>query len=276
MKNYLSVFLSSFFLFIFLPFLCTFFLHGTQACTFLQKTNGEDFLPYLISLEIDEKQPIEALKSQAVLARSNFMYQKSQGKSSKEILENAFTEIFFSSSWIHFLFLPDQYFFAASETENQILTYQENPCLVPYHKSNCGKTRDGKEVFHNSSYTYLQSVESSWDLNSSEYLTKKEFSSDQLPKSLGIQETDSTGYVLSVLADGIPLSGESFRHDLGLPSSCFTIQTQNDSTQIICKGQGHGLGLSQYGAESMAKKGSTYDEILTWYFPALTLSNTNL
>ena len=274
MKTYFSLFFSSCFLLIFLPFLCTFFLHGTQACIFLQKFDCEDFLPYLLSLQIDQNQEPEALKSQAVLARTNFIYQESQGESSQEILENTFSEIFDTASWLRLLFLPDQYYDAVEKTKNQILTFQETPCLVPYHRSNCGKTRDGEEVFHNSSYSYLQSVDSSWDLDAPDYLTEKTFSKEQLPESLEIQQVDSAGYVLSLKADTTSLSGESFRFDMNLPSSCFSIQLQGNSIKIICKGQGHGLGLSQYGADAMAKEGNTFDEILTWYFPKLTLSSS--
>lgn len=103
------------------------FLHGTQACIFLQKFDCEDFLPYLLSLQIDQNQEPEALKSQAVLARTNFIYQESQGESSQEILENTFSEIFDTASWLRLLFLPDQYYDAVEKTKNQILTFQETP-----------------------------------------------------------------------------------------------------------------------------------------------------
>lgn len=274
MKAYLSVGLSSLFLLIFLPFLCTFFFHGPQACILLQKADREDFLPYLLSLQIEKDQEIEAIKSQAVLTRTNFMYQESQGKSTKKILETSLSEIFSTSSWFRLLFLPDCYPKAVLETQDKILTYQEKPCLTPYHQVNCGKTRSGEEVFHNFAYSYLQSVDSSWDINSPDYLTSKDFTSSQIPDSLEIQETDSTNYVLSVKTSNTAISGESFRFDMNLPSSCFIIQNKNDVIRIICKGQGHGLGLSQYGAEILAEEGNTYEEILAWYFPALTLNST--
>ena len=53
------------------------------------------------------------------------------------------------------------------------------------------------------------------------------------------------------------------------------IQKNGDNLRFLCKGQGHGVGLSQYGAEIMAEDGSTYDEILLWYFPSLMLTTTD-
>lgn len=272
MKTYISVFLSSLLLFFSLPFLCTFFFHGPQARTLLEKANCEDFLPYLLSWQTDLHQETESLKAQAVIARTNFVYQESLENSSWDLLKDSFSHLFSVSSWIPLAVLPDRCFEAVRETRDLILTNQGDPCLVPYHQISGGMTRSGEEVFHDSAYSYLQSVESLWDLDSPEYLSRKSFSRSQLPNSLEICQTDSAGYVLSLQADETLLSGESFRSDMDLPSGCFSIQPLDGRTQIVCKGRGHGLGLSQYGANAMASEGSSFEEILSWYFPALTLN----
>ena len=67
------------------------------------------------------------------------------------------------------------------------------------------------------------------------------------------------------------MSGEAFRRMLGLPSSAFTLQEVNGQTRILCQGQGHGLGFSQYGGNVLAAQGKTYAQILQHYFPRLTL-----
>lgn len=273
MKARLSIFLSSLFIFLLFPFLCTFFFHGTQACTLLQPANSENFLPYLLSLQIHDDQKIETLKAQAVLARTNLTYQESQGKSLREILQTSLSDVFATSTWYRIFFPSNRYHRAVTETSGQILTYEDDFCLTPYHQVSCGKTRNGQEVFHNSSFSYLQSVDSSQDLKAPDYLTQLEIPARQLPDSLEIQQTDSSGYILTLTADDdTVISGERFRKEFQLASSCLSIQDGDNIVKILCKGQGHGLGLSQYGAEYMAREGNTYDEILLWYFPALALT----
>ena len=275
MRTRLSIFLSSFFILLFFPFLCTFVFHGAQACTLLQPAKAEKFLPYLLSLQIDDNKSSEALKTQAVIARSNLNYQQSQGKSLLEILKTQFSDILSSPSWYRIFFISDSYQNATESTSGQILTFENTPCLTPYHEVSCGKTRSGEEVFHNSAFSYLKSVDSSQDLEAPNYFTTQDIASQQFPSSLEIQKTDSSGYVLTLNADDTTFSGEYFRHEFGLASSCFSIQKNGDNLRFLCKGQGDGVGLSQYGAEIMAEDGSTYDEILLWYFPSLMLTTTD-
>ena len=81
-----------------------------------------------------------------------------------------------------------------------------------------------------------------------------------------VESTDSAGYVLSVKVGKETVSGESFRDTYGLASSCFELQAFEEQTRVITKGVGHGLGLSQYTANEMAKEGKTYQEILQYFF----------
>ena len=273
MRAQISIFLSSLMIFLLLPFLCTFLFHGPQACTLIKRADQEDFIPYLLRQQIEKDQAPEVLKAQAVLVRTNLVYQRSLGKSLDEILTDSFSDIFSSLTWYRIFFLSNSLKKAAAATKEQILTFQDAPCLAPYHQVSSGKTRNGEEVFRDASFSYLQSVDSPWDLDSPDYLTSKDFSSSQLPSSLEIQQTDSAGYVLTLSEEDAVISGEYFRHEMQISSSCFSIQQNGDTTRLICKGQGHGVGLSQYGASAMAQKGSTYDEILTWYFPLLILSS---
>ena len=77
---------------------------------------------------------------------------------------------------------------------------------------------------------------------------------------------DSAGYALSVTVGEETCSGESFRETYGLASGCFELQSFANNTRVITKGVGHGLGLSQYTANEMAKEGKTYTEILQHFF----------
>ena len=146
---------------------------------------------------------------------------------------------------------------------------------IPYHKISAGKTRSGEEVFHDEAYSYLQSVESSQDKESEEYLTGVYINQNYLPEKLVIKERDSAGYVTELLADGKIVEGEAFRKGLGLVSANFTMQKFGDQMRFLCKGKGHGLGFSQYGGNEMAKEGKTEKEILEIYFPEMQVTDIN-
>ena len=68
------------------------------------------------------------------------------------------------------------------------------------------------------------------------------------------------------------IQGERVREILELPSSCFSIQSFEEKVRFLCKGKGHGVGLSQYGAQQMALEGKEYKEILKYFFPELKIS----
>ena len=94
-------------------------------------------------------------------------------------------------------------------------------------------------------------------------------------KDLSIEERDSTGYVTRISIDKISVSGEEFAQILGLNSNHFYIEDYEGKARIICTGVGHGVGLSQYGADAMAKEGYSYEEILTHYYTGVKLTTLN-
>ena len=145
--------------------------------------------------------------------------------------------------------------------------------LVPYHELSAGETRDGEEPFHDKEYSYLKSVDSSQDKESEDFLTEISLSVGQIPDELKIKEYDQAGYVLSLETEGEILEGEAFAWGIGLPSSNFLIQREDDQLRIVSKGKGHGLGFSQYGGNELAKEGKTWKEILNTYFPEMEISN---
>ena len=76
-----------------------------------------------------------------------------------------------------------------------------------------------------------------------------------------------SGYVSTVQVGDTLCTGEEVRQMLHLPSASFTVENQVEKVRFLCRGQGHGMGMSQYGAGRMAKEGSTYRDILSYYFP---------
>ncbi len=272
MKKRISLFLAILGIFLLLPLLLTFFLAGPDVLSLQEELDAERCLPLLLSIEISPDCEEEALRAQAVLLRSNLQKQLTDGENLLELLYNAC-----KGHSVREIFSPKDDFqkFAAAtaKTWRQYLSYNGDRCVVPYHECSGGSTRSGEEVFHSQAYAYLESVESPWDCQGENYLEIRLIPVSALPTRLEIVKTDACGYVLEIEADGQLLSGEYFRQEMNLPSSCFTIQKEGSYLRFLCKGRGHGLGLSQYGANAMALEGSAYQEILAYYFPRLLLEN---
>lgn len=269
MKKYISFYLSLFCIILLLPFLATVFLSGTKVCTLFTDWDEERYLPLLLSVQIRPQAPQEALKAQAVLARTNLHVRGQEGSIGE--LYQEILDYYNNPSSCRKLVENYAVYLEAVNATSEILTYQNKVFQVPYHAVSNGKTRDGAEVFHDAAHDYLVSVESPQDIQSEDYAGgcyfEKEFG-----ENLEILKEDSAGYVLEIKADGSVLSGEEIRQQLDLPSSSFTVQMVEDNARIMCKGKGHGLGLSQYGAEILAEQGENYIEILQYYFPLLEIS----
>lgn len=235
--------------------------HGMDKALVNRIPDVESCLPVILSREIDGDNEKETLKAQAVIARTNIYRRIKEGETLYDILkkegESKKTEN------------TGRFTDAVKETEDLILAWKGELKLVPYHVISGGKTRDGEEVFHDQAYTYLKSVDSSADKESPDYLSSFYMDVRKLPKEFEIEKRDSAGYVQSLYADGNILEGEGFRQGMNLSSSNFTIQEIGDKYRFLCKGKGHGLGFSQYGGNELAKKGKTFQEILSLYFPEM-------
>lgn len=173
---------------------------------------------------------------------------------------------------------------AAKDTEGIVLSVQGNVCEGVFHQISVGQTRDG-EWLGEGAAAYLQSVDSSQDTEADHYQNEHLFTGEALRLRLKelypdvvltegalagqikIIETEEQGYALTVKVGNIYVAGEQFRCDLELASSCFTMQEQEEKIVFLCQGVGHGFGLSQYGANELAKEGRTFEEILAVYFP---------
>ena len=256
-----SVLLSLFFA----PYLLTIAINGIEAAILNHSPDPEMFIPVLVSRQISEEYQKEAIKAQAVIARTNFL-RKIEETNFLQALQETGNE---KNLWK----IPDSvYEMAAEETEGQVLTANGKLNLVPYHEISGGVTRDGKEAFHNDQYAYLKSVDSSVDKESPFYLNSTYIPLQQMPSSLNIRERESSGYIKSLSADGNLLEGESFARGMSLASTNFSVQKIGEQIRFLCKGRGHGLGFSQNGGNEMAKKGSDWKEILETYFPGMELA----
>ncbi|MDD3340153.1 MAG: SpoIID/LytB domain-containing protein [Lachnospiraceae bacterium] len=262
---------------------------GRDAVVWEKKSGIEDYLPTLLMQDIPMEMKIEAIKAQAVLTRSNvtkalregelsFSDLKNQKKKSEEKLEN-------KKYWAYYEKCLD----AVQKTNFQVLAYEKQVQYVPFHRLSAGVTRDGWEVLQKENYAFCSGVDSSSDVRAKEYRRQYFYSHQELTdilnayypeaglvmdsvgQDLYIAERDSAGYVLQMQVGNLKIPGEEFRRVLGFASSHFDIEESGDQIRFISQGIGHGLGMSQYGADEMARNGADYLAILEHYFPQMDI-----
>ncbi len=173
---------------------------------------------------------------------------------------------------------------AAEETCGVVMKYEDR-CILPlFHEISAGRTRQGHEDF-----PYITSVDSSRDAQRESYLCvmewpKAEFASrisqipdaaavtaDQLPGEIQTVEKDDAGYITQMKIGTRIYTGDEVRYALGMPSACFSLEGDGGTIRARIKGRGHGYGLSQAGADSMAADGWGYQEILQHYYKNISL-----
>ena len=167
---------------------------------------------------------------------------------------------------------------ALKETQGCILTYNSEPILPLYYESSSGRTRDFCDVW-SGDVPYLIGVDSYWDKSYPNYIQKMSISQSKWKTiwgetdmlSLQIVEKDYSGYVKQMQIGVETYSGEEIRCRLNLPSACFEYEIRKNEIVFTCYGEGHGVGLSLYGANVMAKEGKTWQEILLWYYPGTVI-----
>lgn len=272
-------------IFFLLPVGITVGMAGKTTLKGNQNMNLESFLPILLCLQMDWEYEDEALKAQAVLARSSFFLCVKKGEMTKDILRNLMEAYQNNKKSVSFQSAFEKMKSVVSETQGQVLFFNGEICEGIFHKVSAGYTRNGTENLLDTTYDYLTGVKSSVDISSKNYLHGHYFSPEALKmriqnffpkvllsdKSVGEQikivERDASDYVTRVKIGDVTISGEELRKYLELSSANFTIQEVDGKVRFVCKGLGHGLGMSQFGANELAKEGYTYLEILEYYFP---------
>ena len=234
----------------------------------------DDYLRGVIASEMSASFEMEALKAQCVAART-FVIRRGL-----EVDDTTQTQVYHDDKQLKQIWGASYAKYskrikqAVKETSGEILTYQGKPISAVFFSGSCGKTANAEEYWE-SKTPYLRSVDSHWDKKEKGYEKTVMIDSNTFHTKLGFQNPVSeiseplryaSGYVKSIKIDGITFSGRSIREKLNLRSSCFTIKKTGDAYRITTKGYGHGLGMSQYGAQGMALEGKSYQEILHHYY----------
>lgn len=170
------------------------------------------------------------------------------------------------------------------------LTYNGETALAVYHSVSAGKTQSAKALW-GEEIPYLISVESPGDKLSPDYINTKNLTCNEFSsaaKKCGVKLSgssddwvgeltkDESGYVVSVRLGSQEVSAAKFREEFELRSLCFDIEKDGEAFVITCRGYGHGAGMSQYGADYMARQGSSWQEILKHYYPGTEISTAEV
>ncbi|MGM0838920.1 MAG: stage II sporulation protein D [Bacillota bacterium] len=172
---------------------------------------------------------------------------------------------------------------AVKATAGQILTYNNEPITASFFSTSNGKTENSEEYWPNE-IPYLRSVESPWDIDTPKFLKQVSLSVADFQNKLGVQlgadgtvgkiTARTTGNrVDTVEINGKQLTGREVREKLQLQSSDFNWERKGDNIVITTKGYGHGVGMSQYGANGMALEGKKHSDIVAHYYKGVEIGS---
>ena len=281
---------------LFLPYVCVMLLHSDVQAenTFLTTTvktvkgDVEVFVPGVLATQISASSEPEMLKAQAVIVRTQ-IYKMMEEQGIKNLEEKHLSRYMSLSEmekvWGYHKMQEyyEKYKQAAEETSGIVMKYKENYIEASYHAVSNGSSREGNQVYHSGEYPYLQQVENPYDILSENFIKvtwfDKKTMAEKLSKALGngnlsediiskidYKEKDKAGYTIKIKMGDYEMAGEEFRKILELNSACFELEEVEGKIRITTKGLGHGIGLSQFNANEMAKSGKDYQTILSYYF----------
>ena len=226
----------------------------------------------------------EALKAQAVAART---YALKKSLNNTTLTATTSDQVYKTNDQLKALWKDSFYLYynkvksAVVATEGVYMTYNGSYIDALYFSISNGKTEDASFVWGNN-IPYLKPVDSSFDTNVSGFSKAKSISMSSISSKLGVNlnsisqiniiSKTSSGRINKINICGKEFSGTKIRSLLGLRSTDFSITQSGNNIIFTTKGYGHGVGMSQYGANEMAKKGYTYQQILTHYYTGISIN----
>ena len=261
-----------------------------DICTIMITVNGQkmpldDYLIGVLAGEMPVSFHKEALKAQAIAARTYALKQTAYGV--QAIQATTAHQVFQPTEqrqekWKEAFFTNESKLAqAVNETENQIITYNGELITAMFHSSSLNTTESAKNYSGNT-IPYLQSVSSPEQRPSEEV----HFTFQQLNKLLNQNFTANTykkmklikndnDRVAQVQINATKWTGRQFRELLQLKSTNFVVKWSASGITVTTYGYGHGVGMSQHGANTLAKSGQTAEQILAHYYPNTTIETTN-
>lgn len=266
----------------------------------IEELDLDEYLLGVVSSEMPASFETEALKAQAVVARTYTIYKITEEKKHEnaDICDNSnCCQAWISkdnrlSKWneeereTNWLKIEE----AVNSTKGKIITYEGKPINAFFHSNSGGVTDTATNVWGGSNYPYLQSVETSGEdaytqysseviLNKDEFVDKlKEYHNDiqidfNLENQIEILEYTEGNRVKTIKIGNLNLSGVEIRNIFKLKSAKFEIIIDGENIKFSVIGYGHGVGMSQTGADSMAKQGSNYGEIIKHFYAGVEITD---
>ena len=251
-----------------------------NSITAINHVDLEQYLYSVVGAEAVATWPIEALKAQAVAARSYALYKRKTGRNSLYDVDTTISTQVYKGLDTEYVTTHE----AVNGTAGQIMTYKNSVILAAFHSSSGGHTENVEDIW-TSPLPYLRGVVD-YDHESPVFEWNKDFSLSQFSSLLGIgvgniktmipEKVTPRGRIVTMKIVGDSgtkkLSGKKIRKVLDLRSTLFRIQANGNNITVIGRGFGHGLGLSQWGAYHLAKQGVNYNQILAHYYQNARLS----
>ncbi|MEG2929913.1 MAG: SpoIID/LytB domain-containing protein, partial [Oscillospiraceae bacterium] len=265
-----------------------------------QELEEIDLLSFLVgsaACEMPVSYETQAIKAQMIACHSYYLYCKKNGMphdslnlsfNEKQMQKYAGKERLRSFWGMGFDDNYQKFLRCANEVKDIVALYDGEPALTPYYAVSCGKTQSSENEW-GQALSYLVPVESPLDGVSDDYLKVRTFTVQEMYDRLMVNFSgfelniekpeewfddiiyNESGYVTAVQLDKAKISGQNFRKFFELPSACFMIFLEDGNFSIATKGYGHGVGMSQFGANQLSQSGKTYEEILKYYYTGITL-----
>lgn len=252
----------------------------------------ETYVARVVASEMPAEFSLEALKAQSVAARTYVINYMLLNETDESVISDHVEHQVYKNDdelreqWAEdYHWKMDKIIQAVHETEGEILTYNESLITPVYFSTSNGFTENSEEYWQNE-IPYLRSVESPWDKQSPKYKKQITFSFAEIENALDINLssgihtpisiTKTTGQRVKDLSiNGTNFTGREIREKLQLPSSDFTIEQKNNHLLFTTRGYGHGVGMSQYGAQGMAEEGQSYRDIITHYYQDVSIDSVD-
>ena len=260
----------------------------------VEEVNLDEYLYGVVSAEMPASFEEEALKAQAVVARTYTIYKivNNDGKhKDADICDSPYCCQAWISKEDRFAKWDDaeaqgnwnKIVNAVNSTQGKIITYNGEPINAFFHSNSGGSTEAPIDVWGGSGYPYLQAVTTSGEDAYSQYSSEAEFTKQEFEDKIKeehsdfeidfdeedcikIEEYTDGNRVKKIKVGNLELSGVEIRNIFGLRSANFEVNIEKDKIKFSVIGYGHGVGMSQTGADSLAKEGKTYEEIIHHFY----------
>jgi stage II sporulation protein D len=264
----------------------------------------EEYIMGVVAGEMPAEFQTEALKAQAVAARTYLLYKLKKNTGNPEqhkdapICSGTHCQVYYSKDMLLEKFSQDWFdkywekiANAVESTRGEILSYDKKVIEPLFHSTSGGKTENSEEVF-GTFMPYLRSVESPYEEASpklsasvtipiADFIKKlndeygvNDLTTKNLKTKISLVEMSEGGKIKELKISDKTLTGREIRTLYNLNSANFKFIQSKDAIQIVTTGYGHGVGMSQYGANGMAAKGHSYEEILKHYYTGVEILKT--